>query len=107
MPASVTPVPAENSQLRFVEPGKRPELSRRIKQRALGEGFEKVGIVPAVALDREGDQLRRWLDRGYHGNMAWMARAPEVRTDPRKSGGASQGSRDRRRARRPGRARNR
>src|ERR1051325_8363824 len=84
MPASVTPVPAENSQLRFVEPGKRPELSRRIKQRALGEGFEKVGIVPAVALDREGDQLRRWLDRGYHGNMAWMARAPEVRTDPRK-----------------------
>jgi epoxyqueuosine reductase len=67
---------AENSPAR--------DLSHRIKARALAAGFEKVGIVPAQALDNEHDQLVEWLRRGYHGEMAWMARNPEVRTDPRK-----------------------
>lgn len=60
------------------------ELARLIKDRALVEGFEKVGIVPAQALVRESDQLREWLRRGYEGQMKWMARDPEMRTDPRK-----------------------
>ena len=60
------------------------QLSRLIKQRALAEGFEKVGIVPAEPLDRARDHLVEWLARGYHGTMAWMARDPEMRTDPRK-----------------------
>jgi len=59
-------------------------LSRRIKERALGEGFEKVGIVPAGTLDAQLVQLTTWLERGFHGRMAWMARDPEARTDPRK-----------------------
>jgi hypothetical protein len=29
------------------------ELSHRIRERAFGAGFEKVGIVPAQALDEE------------------------------------------------------
>jgi epoxyqueuosine reductase len=60
------------------------ELSRLIKQRALAEGFEKVGIVPAAPLDEERNQLKAWLGRGFHGQMAWMAREPEMRTDPRR-----------------------
>jgi epoxyqueuosine reductase len=60
------------------------ELSGLIKQRALAEGFEKVGIVAAAALDRELDQLLAWLGRGYHADMAWMARDSELRTVPRK-----------------------
>jgi epoxyqueuosine reductase len=60
------------------------ELSRRIKESALREGFEKVGIVPAEVLDNSADRLMTWLDRGYHGQMSWMARDPEMRTDPRK-----------------------
>ena len=60
------------------------KLSRRIKERAFAEGFESVGIVAAQALDLERDRLMQWLGRGYHGEMAWMARAPELRTDPRK-----------------------
>ena len=60
------------------------ELSQRIKERAFSEGFEKVGIVPARALDDESRRLRRWLGRGFHGEMAWMARDPETRADPRK-----------------------
>ena len=62
----------------------RSELTRRIRDRALSEGLEKVGIVPATALDDERYQLVEWLKRGYHGNMRWMARDPEMRTDPRK-----------------------
>ncbi len=62
----------------------RRELSQRIKERAFSEGFEKVGIVAAEKLDLEHDRLLSWLSRGYHGNMAWMARDPEMRTDPRK-----------------------
>ena len=60
------------------------ELSRLIKQRALAEGFEKIGIVPAEPLDISRNRLFEWLARGYHGTMAWMARDPEMRTDPRK-----------------------
>ncbi len=60
------------------------ELARRIKERAITEGFEKVGIVPAEVLDDPRDRLLTWLERGYHGQMAWMARDPEMRTDPRK-----------------------
>lgn len=58
------------------------ELSQQIKHKALGEGFDKVGIVPATALDVEHDRLVEWLSRGYHGDMSWMARDPEKRTDP-------------------------
>jgi epoxyqueuosine reductase len=60
------------------------DLSGRIKARAFAAGFEKIGIVPAQALDDEHNQLVQWLERGYHGEMAWMARNPELRTDPRK-----------------------
>jgi len=59
-------------------------LSRNIEQQALREGFDKVGIVPAVALEREGHLLREWLARGYHGEMKWMERDPEQRANPQK-----------------------
>lgn len=58
-------------------------LSRKIKERARTEGFDKVGIVRAEALEPERERLREWLDRGYHGEMQWMAREPDKRTDPR------------------------
>ena len=60
------------------------ELSRRIKQRAQAEGFERFGIVPAETLEHARDRLVEWIARGYHGTMAWMERDPEMRTDPRK-----------------------
>ncbi len=60
------------------------DLSGRIKAKAFAEGFEKVGIVPAQPLNDEHNHLVQWLRRGYHGEMAWMARNPELRTDPRK-----------------------
>ncbi len=58
-------------------------LSDQIRQHARELGFQFVGIVPATALTTERDRLREWLARGYHGNMSWMARDPDQRTDPR------------------------
>jgi len=60
------------------------ELSSLIKERAVAEGFEMVGIVPAGPLHDARGQLEEWLARGYHATMQWMARDPEMRTDPRK-----------------------
>ena len=57
-------------------------LSRDIKERALLEGFNKVGIVGAQSLTDEGRRLKEWLARGYHGEMGWMARDVEKRISP-------------------------
>ena len=57
--------------------------SEEIKARSREIGFDKVGIVPATALTEEGQRLREWLDRGFHGQMGYLARDPEQRTDPR------------------------
>ena len=54
-----------------------------IKERALYEGFNKVGIAGASPLAGEGLRLREWLARGYHGEMGWMARDVHKRIDPR------------------------
>ncbi|MGI9164923.1 MAG: tRNA epoxyqueuosine(34) reductase QueG [Pyrinomonadaceae bacterium] len=59
-------------------------LSRAIKDQAAAAGFEKVGIVRADALRTERAHLKKWLDMGYQGEMKWMARDPDLRTDPRK-----------------------
>ncbi|HEX7997353.1 MAG TPA: tRNA epoxyqueuosine(34) reductase QueG [Pyrinomonadaceae bacterium] len=57
--------------------------SRRIRERALVEGFHKVGIVRAGALRPERERLQEWLGRGFQGEMRWMERDPEQRADPR------------------------
>jgi epoxyqueuosine reductase len=56
----------------------------RIRHLALEIGFSKVGIVAASQLSAERERLEEWLQRGYHGEMSWMLRDPEQRTDPRK-----------------------
>ncbi|HKP46138.1 MAG TPA: tRNA epoxyqueuosine(34) reductase QueG [Pyrinomonadaceae bacterium] len=62
----------------------RSEFARLIKARAHIEGFDRVGIVRAAPLMEEESRLNEWLRRGFHGEMKWMARDPETRTDPRK-----------------------
>lgn len=56
--------------------------SRAVKERALFEGFHKVGIVRAEPLEKETPRLKEWLARGYHGEMSWIARDVEKRLDP-------------------------
>ncbi len=62
---------------------KNADQSARIKTQARELGFSKVGIVKAESL-AERDRLREWLARGYHGEMSYMARDPDQRTDPTK-----------------------
>ena len=57
-------------------------LAKHIKERALFEGFNKVGIVGASSLEDEGRRLKEWLSRSYHGEMSWMARDVEKRISP-------------------------
>lgn len=56
--------------------------SPAVKERALSEGFQKVGVVRAEPLEEEAGRLKEWLARGYHGEMSWMARDVEKRLNP-------------------------
>lgn len=58
-------------------------FTEKIRQKALEIGISKVGIVGAEPLSAEGEHLRSWLEQGLHGEMAWMEREPEKRSDPR------------------------
>lgn len=58
-------------------------LSEKIKEKAALLGIDKIGIVAATPLEAERRHLNEWIDRGFHGNMAWMTRESEKRSDPR------------------------
>ncbi len=61
-----------------------PNLSQRIKARAQALGFDLVGIA-SLEPSRHGDFYQRWLDQGYAGDMAYLARPDAIakRRDPR------------------------
>ena len=54
-----------------------------IKTRARAIGFDLCGIAPAAPVP-EHENLRAWLDRGYAGTMAYLARTAKLRMDPRR-----------------------
>jgi epoxyqueuosine reductase len=58
-------------------------LTEQVKSRAREIGFEKIGIARAEVLADERARVDEWLRRGFHGEMSYMARDPEGRTDPR------------------------
>lgn len=60
-----------------------PGATAQIKARAVELGFQKVGIVPAEPLAAERERLQEWLERGFHGEMPYMARDPEQRANPK------------------------
>jgi len=60
----------------------REELSQRIKEQAYSLGFDACGIVRAEPLKDEKARLLGWLTGNYHGEMDYMARNIEKRTDP-------------------------
>jgi epoxyqueuosine reductase len=59
-------------------------LAEMIKETAKELGFCKVGIARAEPLESERLRFADWLRRGFHGEMAWMARDPDKRSDPTK-----------------------
>ncbi|MEC5344024.1 tRNA epoxyqueuosine(34) reductase QueG [Brenneria populi] len=57
------------------------ELTQLIKQWGLALGFQQVGICD-TDLSAEEPRLQAWLDKQYHGEMAWMARHGMLRARP-------------------------
>jgi epoxyqueuosine reductase len=57
-------------------------LTTALKEHALAEGFDLVGVA-AAGEARTAPELRRWLAAGRHAGMAWMERSAEGRSDPR------------------------
>ncbi len=55
----------------------------RLVRWALEAGFDEAGIAPLTP-SRQGGALRRWLDRGEHAGMEWIARRVELREEPAK-----------------------
>jgi len=53
-----------------------------VKREAAARGFDVCGIAPAVSYP-ELSYLREWIDRGYAGEMDYMARSAERRLDVR------------------------
>lgn len=58
--------------------------TRKVKQLASTLGFDDCGIAKATQLDDDARRLEAWLNKGYHGQMAYMANHFEKRVDPRK-----------------------
>lgn len=57
--------------------------SNLIKAKALELGLDLCGIAKADFLDEEKENFLSWLDKGYHGEMGYMANNIEKRLDPR------------------------
>lgn len=59
------------------------DLKTEIKAEAARLGFDLVGICKPEYSPADHDYLLNWLNLGYHGEMAYMSRAPRHRSDPR------------------------
>lgn len=58
--------------------------TRLIKDIATRHGFLGAGISRAEFLEEETKNLEVWLNKGYHGEMSYMANHFDLRTDPTK-----------------------
>lgn len=60
------------------------DATHKIKAEAARLGFDACGIADAVYLEDDARRLQQWLDKGYQGEMAYMERYFDLRTDPAK-----------------------
>lgn len=57
-------------------------LAQIVKKTALEAGFDYCGIAEAVFLEDDARRLEAWLNKGYHGQMQYMANHFDLRTNP-------------------------
>ena len=57
--------------------------SEFIKEAAAQMGFDYCGIAKATELTEDARRLEQWLEKGFHGEMAYMENHFAERTDPR------------------------
>lgn len=58
------------------------KYSQLIKAEALRLGFSQCGISKAGFLEEEAPRLERWLNKNFHGSMAYMENNFDKRLDP-------------------------
>ncbi len=58
-------------------------IKRAVREKARECGFDAVGFAAPDPDKKDARNLARFLARGLHGDMAWMARTPDRRSDPR------------------------
>lgn len=56
-------------------------ISEQVKQKAIGLGFDAVGIARAEPLGVSADRYEDWIRLGYHGTMSYMERNALSRRD--------------------------
>lgn len=59
-------------------------LTKKIKETALGLGFHRVGITSADPVDADRRYFAEWLADGFSGEMAYLQKTPEIRSDPKR-----------------------
>ena len=57
-------------------------LNRRVKDRARAEGFADCRICRPWDVPQVPERLRAYLDKGYHGQMGWLAERSHWRSAP-------------------------
>ena len=57
-------------------------LRAQIRVEALALGFDAVGFTEPAAAGEAGKALAEYLERGYHGDMGWLATRASERADP-------------------------
>ena len=63
-------------------PANNPRLIAELRARAKSLGFDAFGITAANARPDLPEKLEAALERGWHGDMAWMADTAERRGSP-------------------------
>jgi epoxyqueuosine reductase len=58
------------------------DIREAIRERALAIGFDAVGFAAAHLAEQARADLHEYLDRGYHGDMGWLADTAARRGDP-------------------------
>jgi epoxyqueuosine reductase len=59
------------------------EIREAIRTEALARGFDAVGFAEAHLAESTRADLAEFLERGYHGEMGWLAGKTDRRADPR------------------------
>jgi epoxyqueuosine reductase len=57
-------------------------IREAIRGHALALGFDAVGFAAAHLAEEARDDLREYIERGYHGDMGWLADTSARRGDP-------------------------
>ncbi len=60
----------------------KPVLSRKIKDKAAGLGFDLCGIARVRPLEEHRQRIGKWLEKGYNAGMTYMEGHFEKRIDP-------------------------